>query len=132
MIVTYNSAHVLPGLLESLPAALDGLSAEIIVVDNGSADGTVDLVDADAGCMVVRSDNVGYAGGINRGVKEARGSGPVLILNPDVRLHPGAVRTMVEALDFPGTGIVAPQVRDPDGQLYFSLRREPTLPAEWV
>ncbi len=71
---------------------------------------------------------MGYAGGINRGVRESSGTGPVLVLNPDLRLQPGAVPAMLHALGRSGTGVVAPQVRDPDGTLQFSLRREPTLP----
>jgi N-acetylglucosaminyl-diphospho-decaprenol L-rhamnosyltransferase len=128
IVVTYNSAHVISDLLASLPAALDGLSADIVIVDNGSTDGTADLVAARGGCTVVRSTNVGYAGGINRGVREGSGKGPLLILNPDLRLEPGAVRAMMETLDVPGTGIVAPKVRDGAGNLSFSLRREPSLP----
>jgi GT2 family glycosyltransferase len=128
IIVTYNSAHVVGHLLDSLPDALDGLSAEIVVVDNGSTDGTPELIEAQGNSTLVRSTNVGYAGGINRGVRAGRGRGPILILNPDVQFQPGAIPRMIEALGFPNTGIVAPQVRDCNGNLYFSLRREPTLP----
>ena len=53
VIVTYNSAHVVGDLLDSLPAALDGLTADVIVVDNGSTDGTAELLAARAGCRVV-------------------------------------------------------------------------------
>jgi len=46
VIVTYDSAHVIGDLLDSLPGALDGLTADVVVVDNGSSDGTADLVAA--------------------------------------------------------------------------------------
>jgi N-acetylglucosaminyl-diphospho-decaprenol L-rhamnosyltransferase len=127
VIVTYNSAHDIGGLLDSLPAALDGLTADVVVVDNGSADGTADLVAARGDCRVVRSANVGYAGGINRGVREAAPAGAILILNPDARLSEHAVPPLLEALREPGTGIVVPQLRSADGALEPSLRREPTL-----
>ena len=71
VIVTYNSAPVIGDLLDSLPRALDGLTADVVVVDNGSIDGTGELVAALGACRVVRSVNAGYAGGINRGVREA-------------------------------------------------------------
>jgi N-acetylglucosaminyl-diphospho-decaprenol L-rhamnosyltransferase len=127
VIVTYNSAHVIGDLLDSIPAALDGLTADVVVVDNGSADQTVRVVETRGDCRIVRSANVGYAGGINRGVKEAAGADAILVLNPDTRLCPGSVPPLLEALGEPDTGIVAPLVQAPDGSLELSLRREPTL-----
>ncbi len=127
VIVTYNSAHVVGDLLDSLPAALDGLTADVVVVDNGSADGTAEFLERRGGCRVVRSANVGYAGGINRGVRAAAGSGAILVLNPDARLHERSVAPLLAALREPGTGIVAPRVLSAEGTLELSLRREPTL-----
>jgi N-acetylglucosaminyl-diphospho-decaprenol L-rhamnosyltransferase len=127
VIVTYNSAHVVGDLLDSLPAALDGLTADIVVVDNGSSDGTAELLAKRGGCRLVRSANVGYAAGINRGVREAAATDAILILNPDVRLHAGSVPPLLHALREPNAGIVAPQIRSAQGGLELSLRREPTL-----
>ena len=78
-------------------------------------------------CRVVRSVNVGYAGGINRGVREATGAEAILVLNPNVRLRERSVPPLLEALKAPLTGIVAPQVWSAEGTLEFSLRRQPTL-----
>lgn len=127
VIVTYNSAEVINGLLDSIPAALDGVSADVVVVDNGSTDETADVVAARRDCRLVRSTNVGYAGGINRGAREAYCADAILILNPDLRLEPGSARILLTALREPGTGITAPRVLYPDGSLHYSLRREPTL-----
>ena len=127
VIVTHNSAHVVGDLLDSLPAALDGLTADVVVVDNASSDQTVKLLDSRDDCRVVRSANVGYAGGINRGVREGAGADAILVLNPDARLHKRSVPPLLEALREPNTGIVAPQVRSPEGRLEPSLRRRPTL-----
>src|SRR2546423_1499287 len=71
VIVTYNSIKVINGLLDSLPAALGGLSCDVIVVDNGSTDGTADHLEARGGCRVIRAANTGYAGGVNAGVRAA-------------------------------------------------------------
>ncbi len=128
VIVSYNSAHVIESLLDSLPAALDGVTADIVVVDNGSTDNTREAVRQRRDCRLVESSNVGYAAGINLGVQFAEGANAVLALNPDVHLERAAVRYLYEALALPGTGIVAPQIRNPDGSLYLSLRRQPTLP----
>jgi N-acetylglucosaminyl-diphospho-decaprenol L-rhamnosyltransferase len=127
IVVTYNSHHVIGELLDSLPAAIGELTADVIVVDNDSTDGTAEFVAARGGCRLIRSPNVGYAGGINRGVREAVPADAILILNPDVRLHRGSVPLLLEALQKPNVGIVVPQVRSPQGTLDFSLRREPTL-----
>ena len=79
------------------------------------------------GAVVVRSSNVGYAGGINRGVREAIPAEAILILNPDVRLHEKSIPPLLEALQEPDVGIVAPQIRSPQGALELSLRHEHTL-----
>jgi N-acetylglucosaminyl-diphospho-decaprenol L-rhamnosyltransferase len=127
VIVTYNSGPVIDGLLDSLEPALSGLTADVVVVDNGSRDDTVKLLEDRDDCRVIRSENVGYAGGINRGVREASGADAILILNPDIRLREGSIPPLLAALNQPATGMVAPQVRTPDGHLDLSLRREPTL-----
>jgi N-acetylglucosaminyl-diphospho-decaprenol L-rhamnosyltransferase len=127
VVVTYNSAHVVGDLLDSLPAALDGLRAEVVVVDNSSTDSTATLVAARDDCRLVPAPNRGYSAGINAGVAASRSAAPVLVLNPDLRLAPGSVRTMLAELGRDGVGIVAPRVRDDDGRLVLSLRREPTL-----
>lgn len=127
VIVTYNSAQVVDDLLDSLPAALDGLTADVVVVDNGSTDETVKLLESRCDCRVVRSTNVGYAAGINLGVREAVRAEAILILNPDARLHERSVPPLLAALRLPNTAIVAPQVRSAEGALELSLRRKPTL-----
>jgi N-acetylglucosaminyl-diphospho-decaprenol L-rhamnosyltransferase len=126
VIVTHNSAHVVHDLLDSLPEAFGEVSHDVVVVDNGSTDSTVSQLRARSDCRVVTSENLGYSAGINRGVRESAAADAILILNPDVRLHPAAVPPLLAALAHPGVGIVAPQIRNADGSLHFSLRREPT------
>ena len=127
VIVTYNSCGVIDDLLDSIPAGLDGLDAAVVVVDSGSTDATVERLHERSDCLVIETENHGYAAGINRGVTELAGQGPVLVLNPDVRLEPGAIRALLDALTLPSTGIVAPRVLDPGGSTSLSLRRTPTL-----
>jgi GT2 family glycosyltransferase len=127
VIVTYNSAHVIGDLLDSLPAALGNIVANVVIVDNESTDGTVKTLLDREDCRLVQSANVGYAGGINRGVREGSGADAILILNPDVRLLPGSVAPLLASLRLPGTGIAAPRVLSDHGRLEFSLRREPSV-----
>lgn len=127
IIVTYNSAEHVPALLDTLPAAFGDLPWQAVVVDNGSTDGTADLVEARGDVTVVRSTNTGFAGGINTGVQHVPETHELLILNPDATLSPGCVSVMLGVLQRPGVGIVAPRMLDADGRLSPSLRRTPTL-----
>lgn len=127
VVVTYNSAAVIAALLESLPAALVGLSSEVVVVDNGSTDATTDVVGHYPDVQLVIASNDGFAAGINAGVGRAGTTKSILVLNPDVTLAPRSVASMYRALQRPGIGIVAPKVLDVEGRLHHSLRREPSL-----
>lgn len=126
VVVTYNSAHVIEALLDSIPAALGPIEGHVVVVDNGSTDGTLAVLEQRSDCTVVRSTNVGYSGGINRAVAAAPLTDSILVLNPDVRLAAGAVPPLLAALG-PDVGIAVPRILSDAGTLEFSLRREPTL-----
>jgi GT2 family glycosyltransferase len=129
VVVTWNSATHLPDLFASLPAALDGVDAEVVVADNASSDGTEAAVRrlAPAATVVAVGRNAGYAAGLNAGIAAARSHDAYLALNPDVRLAAGAVRALVDTLAEPGTGVAVPRLREADGGTAPSLRREPTV-----
>ena len=127
MVVTYNSAAHITELLDSIPSAMGALTYSVVVVDNGSSDATLELLDSRSDCITVRSTNDGYAAGMNRAVRASPPADSVLILNPDATLDRGAVPAMREVLRKPGVGIVAPRVREADGSLSPTLRRGPTL-----
>ena len=130
VIVTYNSVGVIGPCLASvcadlLPAIVAG-DAEVIVVDNASADGTAALVaDAFPAVRLIHSPgNVGYAAAINAGIVAAPPTGAVLVLNPDIRLAPGAVDALRHA-PCGRIGVTVPRLLDPDGIVSSSIRREP-------
>lgn len=127
VVVTYNSEQHVSALLDSVPAALGDVSGTVVVVDNGSTDRTREILAARNDCTVVRSTNVGYAAGMNRAVAESPSARAILILNPDAELDADAVPRMLAVLERPGVGIVAPRVREADGELSPTLRRAPTL-----
>jgi N-acetylglucosaminyl-diphospho-decaprenol L-rhamnosyltransferase len=128
IIVTYNSAPHIGRLLDSLPAATQGLRTRCLVVDNDSSDETLAIVrsrdDAEA---FEAGGNLGYAGAINLARSLIGSCSSLLILNPDLVLEPEAVVHLREALDRPGVGVAAPMLLSADGSLYFSTRREPSL-----
>ncbi|MFC7724042.1 glycosyltransferase family 2 protein [Nocardioides sp. GCM10028917] len=127
VVVTYNSEAHVAQLLDSIPAAMAGLAHSVVVVDNGSSDDTPHLVAARTDCTLVRSSNVGYAAGVNRGIAESGPARAFLILNPDATLDPASVVAMLEVLSQPHVGVVAPRVREADGSLSPTLRRKPSL-----
>jgi N-acetylglucosaminyl-diphospho-decaprenol L-rhamnosyltransferase len=127
VIVTFNSGEVIGDLLDSLPTALRNLTADVVVVDNGSTDNTRDTVRSREDCRLLVSTNVGYAGGINAGVRAAAPADTIVILNPDLRLHESAIEHLHVAAHLPGGGISAPKVLNSDGSLFYSLRRKPSL-----
>ena len=128
VVVTYNSADDLPGLLTSLRAEAESVTMRVIVADNGSTDGTRELVAAEDDVIAaVTGGNVGYARGINAAMAHAAESRSILVLNPDLTVEPGAVERMLRRLDRSGAGIVVPSILDDADEIYPSLRREPTV-----
>ena len=127
-IVTYNSAKHIGALVASLRAEADDLRLRVIVADNGSTDSTRDLVAAHSDIVVVETaGNRGYATGINLALRSAGEADAVLVLNPDLEVERGALTEMLRRLRAPGVGAVVPKVLEPDGSVYPSLRREPTI-----
>jgi GT2 family glycosyltransferase len=128
VVVTYNSARVLAGLFESLPKGLAGCDWELIIADNASGDDTLDVTRAlmPSSKVVEVGYNAGYAAAFNAGLAKAKDYDAAMVVNPDIRLRPGCALAMYECLD-ERTGIAVPKMSDEDGELAYSLRREPSL-----
>src|SRR5579871_6869132 len=96
-LVTYNSGRFIKRCLESV-LAQKYAKKEIIVVDNASNDGTVDILEQfEDRCRIVYNDeNIGFAGAQNQAIRASNGDW-VLTLNPDVLLLPNFIQAMVEA-----------------------------------
>ena len=130
VVVTYNSAEVLAGCLESLSdEAHPGFEIDVVISDNASADGTVALARelAPDATIVASSTNNGYSAGINAGVAVAPPGDAILVLNDDIRLQAGAIARLYEAIGLSGVGISVPRLVDGSGDLLKSQRREPSL-----
>jgi N-acetylglucosaminyl-diphospho-decaprenol L-rhamnosyltransferase len=136
VIVTYNSADALGTCLASLPDGLRGVEVtEVVVADNNSRDDTCDIA-KNAGGLPVRvvqlGRNLGYAAGINAGIASRGSHDAVLVINPDVRVRPGAAALLATAFARPNVAIAAPRLENPDGSLQPSLRRPPTVARAWA
>jgi GT2 family glycosyltransferase len=122
IVVTHNGLPWIERCLESL----DGV--ETVVVDNGSQDGTVELVrERFPEVQLVESENRGLGAGWNRGIRETDGR-YVLLLNSDAWLVGDALGRLVTFADRrPEAAIVAPRLLNEDGSLQRSVRGFPTL-----
>ncbi len=127
IIVNWNTRVLLDRCLRSIEAGLDGLAAQVLVVDNGSADGSAELVATEfAQVELLRNpENVGFARANNQAYGRVQGR-YVLLLNPDTELRSGAVKQMVRFLDAdPRRAGATAVLRNPDGTLQRYHKRLP-------
>ncbi|MCW8084123.1 glycosyltransferase family 2 protein [Sabulicella glaciei] len=116
VVVSFNSAEVLPGCLASIPEAVP-----LVVVDNASGDGSADLAARLAPrAQVLRpARNLGFGRAANLGFAEVKTPFGIL-LNADVRCRPGMFEALLDAAQrYPGAGMLAPCCWAPDGALQF-------------
>lgn len=101
VVVTWNGAHLLSDCLGSLRRQ-SVAPLEVVVVDNASADGTIDLVTEQfPEVTLVRSDrNLGFAGGVALGTADFDGD-YIALLNNDAQFAPDAIERMVDFLESP-------------------------------
>src|SRR5215212_7896431 len=122
VVVMFNALPWVEQALESVRGH------ETIVVDNGSTDGTVDLVrEKFPEARLIQQGNKGLGGGSNAGMRVAAG-GWFLLLNSDAWATEGALDRLVAFGEaHPEAAVVGPKLRFPDGRLQRSVRGFPTL-----
>ena len=127
VIVTFNGREKALDTLRSAHDRLGAISAEWLVVDNGSSDGTGDAIEAAyPDVEVFRERNRGFAAGNNVALPHTTGR-YVLLLNPDVEIAEGSLADLVAAMDArPRVGVASVRQRATDGTLLASIRRFPT------
>jgi N-acetylglucosaminyl-diphospho-decaprenol L-rhamnosyltransferase len=119
VIVTYNSEEEITACLESVYQTRDGVSLQVVIVDNASSDGTVALVrerfpEVE---LLIPGKNLGFAAGVNFGVRHTDADF-VLLLNPDTVLRPNAIRIVHDfALAHPQYGLYGGRTLKTDGRL---------------
>ncbi len=135
VIVNYNVRDLLRDCLASLYASRGNLTFRVCVVDNGSEDGSADMVEAEFPQVdLIRSQNRGYAAGNNLGLWAFGfgGDGHVdpaaprfaLLLNADTVLPPSALAEMLDFMgQHPQAGVAGPRLVRADGSLDRACRR---------
>ena len=134
VIVTYNSHAEIGACLDALAAATTHYETRLHIIDNASPDGTGEWLTAAAARyapqfqlldLIRNPTNRGFTAAVNQGLMRCRGD-YLLILNPDVIIPPGALPELLAQLEAdPAVGVVAPQLRYPDGRIQPSCRRFP-------
>ncbi|MBS1271245.1 MAG: N-acetylglucosaminyl-diphospho-decaprenol L-rhamnosyltransferase [Candidatus Marinimicrobia bacterium] len=130
VIVTYNSQEYIGDCLQSISSYSDSFSKEIIIVDNNSADDTLEEVRAfrsnTANLRIIANESNRYfAPALSQGLHEATGE-YVFILNPDTKVAPGTLEKLTEFYQTEEqVGVVAPQLLNTDRTIQPSCRRFP-------
>ena len=132
VILNYNVKYFVDLCLQSVFAAIKGLDAEVIVVDNASIDGSVNWIKTQFPevKLIVNANNSGFPKGNNIGVAQAKGE-YLCILNPDTIVEESA---FVKALEFanahPQMGMMGPKLIDGSGHFLKESKRG--TPTPWV
>jgi hypothetical protein len=127
IVLTWNGKAMTMECLESL-ASLEYGNARVIVVDNGSTDGTADAVRSAYGervTIIENPRNLGFSLGNNVGIRHAleKGADFVLLLNNDTVVDPALVDRLVEGITISkNIGIVGPKIyyASPPDRIWFA------------
>ena len=122
VVVTWNALPWIEQCLDSVRGQ------EVVVVDNGSTDGTVDFIrERFPDVRIVEQENRGMGGGNNTGMRAAGGR-YFLLLNSDAWVVGDGLAKLVEFADaHPEAAVVGPRLVNTDGTLQRSVRGEPTV-----
>jgi GT2 family glycosyltransferase len=132
-IVSYNVCHYLEQCIVSVQRATRDIDCDIYVVDNDSADGTVDHLTHRFGSEIIVVDaqrNLGFARANNIAISQSE-SQYVLLLNPDTFVAEDSLQQVLQFMDsHPKAGGVGVRMHNSDGTLAPESRRG--LPTPWV
>ena len=125
VIVGHNHRWCLEKTLDSLFSPGHGVEFEVVLIDNVSTDGTVRMARArfPEVTVICNEERHGFARNANTGIKAARRGRYLLLLNPDVKVLPGALQALVAFMDdHPQVGIAGLKLLNPDLTLQYSCR----------
>jgi GT2 family glycosyltransferase len=134
IIVNWNTSGILFQCLDSLYKAGTTRTMEVIVVDNGSTDDSVDMVEKCFPEVIVlkNNQNVGFARANNQAISISKGR-YFLLLNSDTIMLPGCIDVLVDVADrYPEVGVVGPRVLYMDKSVQISWGAFPSLLSELV
>ena len=132
IIVSWNTREYLLPCLRSIFEKGQGTGWEIIIVDNGSQDGSrIEVKSAFPSVHIIENErNLGFAKGVNQGLQKASGR-YALLLNPDTQVKDGAIERLVSFMDAQSdVGVAGAQLLNADGSKQNSIANFPSLATE--
>lgn len=129
IIISYKVKNQLLDCLQSVYKHCQGFNFEVIVVDNASNDGTVELIRKEFPQvrLIVNTQNLGFAKANNQGIQKSQGEYLVL-LNPDTKLPQNTFQKMMDLLkENQKIGLVGPTLQNSNDTLQSSIGEFPTL-----
>jgi len=128
VVVTYNPGETLDSFMTSLATASASLTVDVVMVDNASTDGTPQAMATTGRARLIETGrNLGYGSAANIGARDADAEW-LVICNPDIEWHPGALDALLEGADrWPAAAAFGPEILEPDGAVYPSARALPSL-----
>ncbi len=132
VIVSYNVRRFVEQCLDSVQKASEGIDTEVFVVDNDSADDTVEVIGSRYPWvhLIANGENLGFARANNIAIRQAQGE-YVLLLNPDTVVAEPTLREAVNFMDaHPQAGGIGVRMHNADGTLAPESRR--AIPTPWV
>ena len=140
VILNFRTPALVTECLRTLLPELSGLVAKVIVVDNNSCDGSLEVIRSWKGAhdtenrilLVPSGTNSGFAAGNNVGIRALKAK-LYLLLNSDTLVRPGTIRRLLEAAAmFPDAGLISPRLEWPDGRGQESCFRFHTPLSEFI
>ena len=132
VIVSYNVRRFVERCMDSVQKASEGIYTEVFVVDNDSADDTVEVIGSRYPWvhLIANGENLGFARANNIAIRQAQGE-YVLLLNPDTVVAEPTLREAVNFMDaHPQAGGIGVRMHNADGTLAPESRR--AIPTPWV
>jgi GT2 family glycosyltransferase len=131
IILNYNTKDLLRACLQSVFASVTNFQIEVIIADNGSTDGSIQMVRAEfsKAKIIENNANLGFAKGNNIAIRQAIGR-YILLLNSDTTVRPDTFDKSIKFMDaHPDVGVMGCKVLLPDGKLHEAARRRFPNPA---
>ncbi len=130
IIVNYNTKDLTLACIDSILRSNPRVGYEIILIDNGSTDGSAEYFDKIRGSkirLILHKKNLGFSKANNSGIQKALGRF-ILLLNSDTEVTRGSIDALYDfALHTPGVGLVGPKLLNLDKSTQASVFRLPTL-----
>lgn len=128
VIVNWNTCELTYNCIQSIKKYVHGLTYEILVSDNGSEDGSLEMLRAEPDIVLIENNaNLGFAIANNIGLRQAKGR-YLLLLNSDTLVHDEGLLPSLTYMDaHPEVGMLGCRLLNGDGSLQLSCARFPDL-----